>query len=726
MSSALNRQQATQETEAMYAAAAAPYGAAVTSRPTSRVELSLSAKNLKDRDVISKSDPFAVLSLLEGGHWVEIGRTEALKDTLNPTWTKLFLVDYYFELHQQLKVDIYDQDSSSKKLSEHDYIGGAAFTLGQLMGAPGQSGSFLITRGKHASTHRGSLLVKAEEAKNSSDLVRLRISGQGLANMDGLFSKSDPFLVISRLREDNSSWVQVHKTEVIDNNLNPNWRVFELPMQQLCNGDHRRQLLFQVFDEDMTKSELIGEVQTCVEEIMARRGTNFVLHNQKLQQKKGKKYTNAGLLVVHEVIITRVPSFLEYHESRYRHRLHGVERPADGTAQSALHRSPWTQPVPTRDLGDGVDSARVRRRQDDSSVRLWRDSARSAQRGALLPAQPEPVEPGGARRAGSAAAVHVVAAAHPTAGPDLLCTQTTAIALSSADPRKQKYFVLLILTDGAIMDMPATIDALVQASNTVPLSIVIIGVGSDDFSSMTALDGDGKKLRSSRGEIASRDIRFAHNPALLTRETLAEIPNQLCQFMRMRGINPNPAIAPVFKQFAEPTGTVSPSPAGAPGPAPVVDAPASIAIPGAIPTPAPAPGAGAPPQQQQGAPGYPGAPPATGAPHDPHAPPAQGHPSQGYPAQGNPVQGGHAPPPQGYPPQGQHGYPGYPPQGQGYPLQGGYPGQNPPQGYPPQGYPPQGYPQQGYPPQGYPQQGYPPQQPPNRGGAAPGYPGYRG
>lgn len=37
-------------------------------RPTSSVELSLSAKNLKDRDIISKSDPFAVLfSKRKGG-----------------------------------------------------------------------------------------------------------------------------------------------------------------------------------------------------------------------------------------------------------------------------------------------------------------------------------------------------------------------------------------------------------------------------------------------------------------------------------------------------------------------------------------------------------------------------------------------------------------------------------------------------------------------------------
>jgi hypothetical protein len=42
--------------------------------------------------------------------------------------------------------------------------------------------------------------------------------------------------------------------------------------------------------------------------------------------------------------------------------------------------------------------------------------------------------------------------------------------------------VLLILTDGVINDMDATIAALVHAS-TQPLSIIIVGVGSENFAS---------------------------------------------------------------------------------------------------------------------------------------------------------------------------------------------------------------------------------------------------
>jgi len=66
------------------------------------------------------------------------------------------------------------------------------------------------------------------------------------------------------------------------------------------------------------------------------------------------------------------------------------------------------------------------------------------------------------------------------------------------------YFVLLIITDGVISDMTETLDAIVNASS-LPLSIIIIGVGNADFSAMNFLDGDGKSIVS-QGRRAVRDI----------------------------------------------------------------------------------------------------------------------------------------------------------------------------------------------------------------------------
>ena len=53
----------------------------------------------------------------------------------------------------------------------------------------------------------------------------------------------------------------------------------------------------------------------------------------------------------------------------------------------------------------------------------------------------------------------------------------------------------MILTDGAIMDMQQTIDEIVAGSE-LPLSIIIIGLGSADFSGMSQLDADEAPLFS--------------------------------------------------------------------------------------------------------------------------------------------------------------------------------------------------------------------------------------
>jgi vacuolar-type H+-ATPase subunit F/Vma7 len=59
----------------------------------------------------------------------------------------------------------------------------------------------------------------------------------------------------------------------------------------------------------------------------------------------------------------------------------------------------------------------------------------------------------------------------------------------------QKYFILLIITDGIINDMQKTIDEIVRATS-LPLSIIIVGVGNTEFDSMNVLDADDEPLYS--------------------------------------------------------------------------------------------------------------------------------------------------------------------------------------------------------------------------------------
>ena len=65
--------------------------------------------------------------------------------------------------------------------------------------------------------------------------------------------------------------------------------------------------------------------------------------------------------------------------------------------------------------------------------------------------------------------------------------------------------MLLILTDGAITDIDATLHAIVAASG-LPMSLIIVGVGGADFTAMNMLDGDDGVLTAPGGHKALRDI----------------------------------------------------------------------------------------------------------------------------------------------------------------------------------------------------------------------------
>ena len=107
------------------------------------------------------------------------------------------------------------------------------------------------------------------------------------------------------------------------------------------------------------------------------------------------------------------------------------------------------------------------------------------------------------------------------------------------------YHVLMILTDGVIVDQQDTKDAIIEAS-FLPFSLIIIGIGNDHFQEMKELDGDNIPLISSNGIKRLRDVvqfvqfnKFRHNQDELAKHVLAEIPKQIIEYYTMNKIYPN-------------------------------------------------------------------------------------------------------------------------------------------------------------------------------------------
>ena len=110
--------------------------------------------------------------------------------------------------------------------------------------------------------------------------------------------------------------------------------------------------------------------------------------------------------------------------------------------------------------------------------------------------------------------------------------------------KKMNYNILMILTDGQISDMKETKDALVEAS-FLPISVIIIGIGDNNFDNMDILDADENPLYDKNGRKADRDLvqfvpfnKFKDNPQKLAEEVLEEVPRQVVEYYQHNNIIP--------------------------------------------------------------------------------------------------------------------------------------------------------------------------------------------
>uniref|UniRef100_A0A672L1Y2 Copine 8 n=1 Tax=Sinocyclocheilus grahami TaxID=75366 RepID=A0A672L1Y2_SINGR len=502
--------------------------------PATKVEITVSCRNLLDMDTFSKSDPkrkclykLKLFIFL----FFQFGRTEVIDNTLNPDFVRKFILDYFFEERQNLKFDLYDVDSKSSNLSKHDFLGQAFCTLGEVVGS--LCGRMEKPLGGIPGKKCGTIIVKAEELSNCRESVMMQFCANKLDKKD-FFGKSDPFLVFYRSNEDGTFTI-CHKTEVVKVNLNPVWQAFKIPVRALCNGDFDRTIKVEVYDWDRDGGhDFIGEFSTSYREL-SRGQSQFNVYeviNPKKKAKK-KKYLNSGTytfsfirfpgnpsqptslhymnpyqLNAYAIALKAVGEIIQDYDSdkMFPALGFGAKLPPDGriSHEFALNGNPKNP------YCNGIDGVMEAYYQSLKSVQLY--------------------------------------------GPTNFSPVINHVARYAASIKDEsQYFILLIITDGVISDMAQTKESIVNAA-CLPMSIIIVGVGPAEFDAMIELDGDAVRI-SSRGRYAERDIvqfvpfrdyidhtgNHILSMARLAKDVLAEIPDQFLSYMRTRGINPSPA-----------------------------------------------------------------------------------------------------------------------------------------------------------------------------------------
>ncbi|XP_056439290.1 copine-4 isoform X1 [Gadus chalcogrammus] len=526
----------------------------ISSPCLAKVELRVASRGISDRDALSKPDPCVVLKMQSHGQWFEVDRTEVIRSSINPVFSKVFLVDFYFEEVQRLRFELLDISSGHNGLRDADFLGAMECTLGQIV-SQRKLTKALLKQGNTAG--KSSITVTAEELSGNDDYVELSFSARKLDDKD-FFSKSDPFLEIFRINDDGTGSL-VHRTETVMNNLSPVWKSFKVSLNTLCSGDEDRELKCTVWDWDSNgKHDFIGEFQTTFKETKAGTDEGKLLQweciNPKYQVKK-KNYRNSGVVVLNHCKIIKMYSFLDYImggcQIQFTVAIDFTASNGDPRNSCSLHYIHPYQPneylkalVAVGEICQDYDSDKMFpafgfggqippdfKVSHDFAVNFDEDNPECA---------------------GIQGVVEAYQNCLPKIqlyGPTNIAPIIQKVASTASEEMHTKeameYFILLILTDGVITDMGDTREAIVQASH-LPMSVIIVGVGSADFTDMQMLDGDDGILRSPKGEPVLRDIvqfvpfkDFKHaSPAALAKSVLAEVPNQIVDYYNAKGIKP--------------------------------------------------------------------------------------------------------------------------------------------------------------------------------------------
>ena len=173
----------------------------------------------------------------------EYARTEAIQDTSNPDFTKKINIMYRFEEMQKLKFEIYDVDSASSNLAAHDFIGWVEITLGNLVSQKVMNQKIQF---HNPSLDRGNLIISAEELSSNKEEVEIQIVAHKLEKK-GFFYSNNSFAVISKSNE-YGDYVVVHKTEVVKSSQEPVWKVINIPVRVLNNGDYEVNFAIRLYN----------------------------------------------------------------------------------------------------------------------------------------------------------------------------------------------------------------------------------------------------------------------------------------------------------------------------------------------------------------------------------------------------------------------------------------------------------------------------------------------
>lgn len=529
------------------------------------ISLEMRAVGLKDKDIIGKSDPICYVNVPDQrpnlaavntqhkvNKWKIIGQTEVLENTTAPSWAQRVKVPFHFEQHQLLRFVVIDVDN--KKTLRGDKLGQVVVSLAEIV----RNGliTLKLTKDNGGGGKFGELIVRAHDDNQAGKVrVKLALSGANLDKKD-TFGKSDPYYLFKQVvGKGHQGTSTLYKSQYLKNTINPTWEPHTLMIATAGMPWNQVQLQLSVYDWDKyTPHDLIGEASFSLTDLTT--SPSFDLVNAK-KAAKSRRYKNSGQIKVHRADAVEFPNFISYLQGGLR--LNSVvaidftasNRPINNPSSLHYIRDPQ-RPSKYAQALNAIGTILMGYIPDGYVTALGFGAILPGQGNVpsfdfALTGQPDArVQGVPGLLAAYEQAVNNVTLAGPTNFAPLLRNAMGAASAYPVSQTNQHFTIVVILTDGVITDLQATIDTIIECSYDTPMAIVIVGIGDADFSAMERLDADNTVLRNDSGRQAKHDIvqftKFEENKSIeiLAADVLHELPDRVVEYMIDAGIKPNP------------------------------------------------------------------------------------------------------------------------------------------------------------------------------------------
>uniref|UniRef100_A0A0K0DHG2 VWFA domain-containing protein n=1 Tax=Angiostrongylus cantonensis TaxID=6313 RepID=A0A0K0DHG2_ANGCA len=499
----------------------------------------------------------------ESENWGHLGTTSpAVVFSRNVDFEERIPFKYVFEKTQLIKIDIFRLHDGATASSSDDLIGSCIFKVDELIGSFGlhirRSLYKSVTIAQALSTGRTNMssllnLILAQMPEKEQPII-VQLHGRSLDRKDLLWDETAVFFRVFRLEKgkDDDELVLLYESEAIKNHSHPQWAQFRIGAQDAADNRNRLLEIWVMYrDVDGTEG-YIGKFLTTYAKMKYGPGPDnvYAVINE-IKQHQKKNYENSGRMELVKFTDVSFFSFLDYIVSGTQLHYEVAVDFSYAFNENDQQRFDVELQMAIRAIGGIL--------RDYTPNRLFPAFGMGAK---IPPTFHEThefhlnfnVDP---TCRGLDGIIDAYRKAQALVTPHWFCfggfffnlqPQTSKVTMSHRSGfRGLHYHVLVIFTRGTPTDIKELSAALASASSA-PLSVVIVGIGSADFSQLMKL--------SSRRREGTRAYAFNHLQTMLNetgvplaeirsriaQKALCAIPQQMTDFMHAASIAAKPPI----------------------------------------------------------------------------------------------------------------------------------------------------------------------------------------